>query len=57
MDEKKVLMVTFSRPDRPDITATLIRVPAEQQAEIVDISEASAANPKRFMSHHSDCKY
>jgi len=44
MDEKKLLMVTVSGPDRPGITATLTRVLAEHQAEIVDIEQASLQN-------------
>jgi len=41
MDEKKLLMVTVSGPDRPGITAALTRVLAEHRAEIVDIEQAS----------------
>jgi len=41
MDEKKLLMVTVSGPDRPGITATLTRILAEHRAEIVDIEQAS----------------
>ena len=41
MDEKKLLMVMVSGPDRPGITATLTRVLAEHRAEIVDIEQAS----------------
>lgn len=44
MDEKKLLMVTVSGPDRPGITATLTRVLAEHRAEIVDIEQASLQN-------------
>jgi len=41
MDDKKLLMVTVSGPDRPGITATLTRVLADHRAEIVDIEQAS----------------
>jgi phosphoserine phosphatase len=44
MDEKKLLMVTVSGPDRPGITAKLTRVLAEHRAEIVDIEQASLQN-------------
>jgi phosphoserine phosphatase len=44
MDEKKLLMVTVSGPDRPGITATLTRVLAEHRVEIVDIEQASLQN-------------
>lgn len=44
MAEKKFLMVTVSGRDRPGITATLTRVLAEHNADIVDIEQASLQN-------------
>ena len=40
-DDKKLLMVTISGPDRPGITASLTRVLMNCKAEIVDIEQAS----------------
>ena len=44
MNEKQLLMVTVSGPDRPGITATLTRVLADHRAEIVDIEQSSLQN-------------
>ncbi|UCF83102.1 MAG: phosphoserine phosphatase SerB [Desulfobacteraceae bacterium] len=40
-DDKKLLMVTISGPDRPGITASLTQVLMKYNAEIVDIEQAS----------------
>ena len=40
-DDKKLLMVTISGPDRPGITASLTQVLMKYKAEIVDIEQAS----------------
>jgi phosphoserine phosphatase len=40
-EEKKLLMVTISGPDRPGITAALTQVLLEHDVEIVDIEQAS----------------
>jgi phosphoserine phosphatase len=40
-DDKKLLMVTISGPDRPGITASLTQVLMKCSAEIVDIEQAS----------------
>nr|NIR16736.1 hypothetical protein [Desulfobacterales bacterium] len=40
-EEKKLLMVTISGPDRPGITAALTQVLLQHDVEIVDIEQAS----------------
>ncbi len=40
-DDKKLLMVTISGPDRPGITAALTQVLMKHNAELVDIEQAS----------------